>query len=349
MACLFPSLVPLGRWQRLVVCLGIIAGLGLASSRAYGWGSAAHATVADALGSTQGLSNYQEIYGGMALDTFNFGFDPYSIYMAGLLHADPLKVWNSAQSTGLQALPVAFGFMTHNEIWGADYTAHYNGMTYGQGTGYVIAKANLLQTSYPLPPTYEVPLELQLVMAHLVVETAVDVLLKQIDPLLGQKITQAALLRPPEFPALLVDAYAQDLVNYSTNTTGVTPLSLTEATDYIFAQEGAFRNTMVLYGQALDANDPVPLLAGELATLAQPYLGSLPLTEEQLAFVLSIYIDLAMDICGPDFAAEIAATSEFVGQQLQLHGITAVPLPPALWLFGSGLIGLAGWRRFRKS
>ena len=26
-----------------------------------------------------------------------------------------------------------------------------------------------------------------------------------------------------------------------------------------------------------------------------------------------------------------------------------VPLPPTVWLFGSGLLGLAGWRRFRKS
>jgi hypothetical protein len=28
---------------------------------------------------------------------------------------------------------------------------------------------------------------------------------------------------------------------------------------------------------------------------------------------------------------------------------TAVPLPPTVWLLGSSLLGLAGWRRFRKS
>ena len=28
--------------------------------------------------------------------------------------------------------------------------------------------------------------------------------------------------------------------------------------------------------------------------------------------------------------------------------ITTVPLPPTVWLLGSGLLGLAGWRRFRK-
>ena len=31
----------------------------------------------------------------------------------------------------------------------------------------------------------------------------------------------------------------------------------------------------------------------------------------------------------------------------QLYG-AAVPLPPTVWLFGSGLLGLVGWRRFRK-
>jgi PEP-CTERM motif len=27
---------------------------------------------------------------------------------------------------------------------------------------------------------------------------------------------------------------------------------------------------------------------------------------------------------------------------------TVVPLPPTMWLLGSSLLGLAGWRRFRK-
>jgi hypothetical protein len=31
------------------------------------------------------------------------------------------------------------------------------------------------------------------------------------------------------------------------------------------------------------------------------------------------------------------------------YGQTVVPLPPSALLFGSGFLGLAGWRRFRKS
>jgi len=84
-------------WQCLVVGVVMLGSMGLASSQAYGWGSGTHNYVADVLGSTQGLSNYQEMYGAMALDTFNFKFDPYSVYMADLLHTDAaMQVWKSA-------------------------------------------------------------------------------------------------------------------------------------------------------------------------------------------------------------------------------------------------------------
>ena len=32
-----------------------------------------------------------------------------------------------------------------------------------------------------------------------------------------------------------------------------------------------------------------------------------------------------------------------------INGTVPVPLPPSVWLFGSGLMGLIGWRRFRRS
>ena len=37
----------------------------------------------------------------------------------------------------------AFGFISHNEKWGADYTAHKNGRTTKKG--YVITKSSLLE------------------------------------------------------------------------------------------------------------------------------------------------------------------------------------------------------------
>jgi hypothetical protein len=42
-------------------------------------------------------------------------------------------------------------------------------------------------------------------------------------------------------------------------------------------------------------------------------------------------------------------TGDSVGiDNVTFSRVTPVPLPPAVWLLGSGLLGLAGWRRWRK-
>lgn len=45
-------------------------------------------------------------------------------------HYDIMKVWEAAQSKPGKAL--AFGFVSHNEVWGVDSTAHRSGITFGQ-------------------------------------------------------------------------------------------------------------------------------------------------------------------------------------------------------------------------
>ena len=37
-----------------------------------------------------------------------------------------------------------------------------------------------------------------------------------------------------------------------------------------------------------------------------------------------------------------------VGVASNNHAFLLTPIPGAVWLFGSGLLGLVGWRRFRK-
>jgi hypothetical protein len=325
-----------GRWA--IACLTIIACLTLASSQVQAWNSGTHLYFGNVLGSTVDPSNWQEMYGAMALDTFNFGSDQYSTYMSDLLHSDAaIQLWNAAKIAGIQYQPVAFGFMTHNNVWGADSTAHNNGLTYGQGNGYVIAKAQLLHTVAPLPAQLNIPLSVELLMDHLVVENAVDVLMKQyVDVNLGKEIYQAALTRPTQFPALLVSAYAGNLMNQFS-------LTAEQAQTFIITSELQFQNITEMYGQALDTDQPVSSLAAMLALIAENYLGNLPITDEQLKNLLSVYITAAMGLCS-DFGPEIAATKDFVALGLQQHDISydisAVPLPPTLLLFSFGLLSL---------
>jgi hypothetical protein len=322
-------------WQRFIICLVLIAGLGLTSSPASAWNAGTHVYIANPLGATGGASNWQEMYGAMALDTFNYGSDAQSTYMTDLLHtAAAMQLWNAAKQAGPQYLPVAYGFMTHNNVWGADSTAHNHGLTYGQDIGYVIAKAQLLHTLAPLPSALGIPLDVELYMDHLVVESAVDVLLKQnVDHNLGMEISQAAFNRPTQFPDLLVSAYSDDLLQQ------FPALTLAEAELFIRSSESQFQLISEAYGQALNTSDPVPLLAGQLAALAEGYIGSLPVSEAQLTAMLTDYINLAMTQC-LDFSQEIAATKDFVDQQLQAHNVSYTPLPPSLLLFVFGLAGL---------
>ncbi|MCL4477241.1 MAG: hypothetical protein M1508_13645 [Nitrospirae bacterium] len=57
-------------------------------------------------------------------------------------HYDFLKVWDASRNEVERSL--AYGFVSHNDMWGADFTAHHSGRTYGQTEGYVIAKAEIL-------------------------------------------------------------------------------------------------------------------------------------------------------------------------------------------------------------
>ena len=121
--------------------------LGLGASQAWAWGSATHTYIDDRLNRQgPGQKNLGEMYGGVAPDLFNYLFAPYQPYLYGQTHDDFLKVWEAAgprQSSVKRAL--AYGFVSHNDLWGADVTAHHNGITFGQGQGYVIAKAQAMK------------------------------------------------------------------------------------------------------------------------------------------------------------------------------------------------------------
>jgi hypothetical protein len=324
----------------LLLAISLVMALGLGHSQAYAWGSATHAYIADKLGATQGTANLNEIYGAMGLDTFNYMFgSPFQSQLHDLAHHKSEKVWNAAQDGDAATRSVAYGFMSHNDDWGADYTAHHGGRSYGLTDGYVIAKTNeMVQTSFvqalglPLPVATEV--------THIMVETGVDVLVQRLDEEIGSKIVQSTEARTDQFPGLLVQAYAADL-----------NLGYQDAAYLIIGTEQYFRAMMHVYGLALTQNEStaITLLAGQFADLASAYLGAYGIPLDVTPELVTAFITNAMDLCKDDFDGEIALTIGYVDGQLKDHGVSAVPTPATLMLLGPALLGmvLAGGRKIK--
>ena len=229
-------------------------------------------------------------------------------------------MWNASR-WGLER-SLAYGFVGHNDAWGADFTAHHLCQTCGAAEGYAIAKARELLAIAPLPPELGIPEDVAIEIFHEIVENSVDIpVSKKTDPLIGKKIAASAISRSPEFPILLTKAYAKDLATYG----GISDL---EAARLITSAEKGFRKNLILYGHILtqDEETAIRLTSEQTADLAEGFLGlygiQLPIPKEEIIQIVIGYTTLAISICENDYQHEIEATIHFVDQQLQGHGIT---------------------------
>jgi len=292
------------------------------SSEAIAWSAAIHAYVEDHLGRKRGLYNDDEIYGGMIPDVFNYLFDyPYYLgYLYNETHNEFLKVWNASR-WGFER-SFAYGFVGHNDVWGADFTAHHLSQTCGTGEGYAISKARQLLAVAPLPSELGIPDEVAIEILHEIVENSVDILVsRKTDPPLGRKIVSSAILRSPQFPLLLVKAYAKDFSSYA-------GISYAEAAQFITLAEKEFRKNLILYGQVLmqDEATAIQLISEQTADIAASFLAlygiQLSIPKEKVVEMVIAYVKLAISICEKDYQHEIAATVHFVDHQLKGHRIT---------------------------
>lgn len=292
------------------------------SSEAIAWSAATHAYIEDHLGKKRGLDNGNEIYGGMVPDVFNYLFDyPYYLgYLYSETHNEFLKVWNASRWGFERSL--AYGFVGHNDVWGADFTAHHLCQACGTAEGYAISKAKELLAIAPLPPELGIPDEVAIEILHEIVENGVDILVsKKTDPLIGKKIVSSAILRSPQFPLLLVKAYAKDLTTYG-------GISYVEALRLITLTEKEFRKNLILYGQVLmqDEATAIQLISEQTTDIAARFLAlygiQLTTSKEEIFQMVIGYTTLAISICEKDYQHEIAATVHFVNHQLRGHGIT---------------------------
>jgi hypothetical protein len=297
---------------------------------AFPWNQATHAYIADRLGTRAGHDNLNEMWGSTAPDFFNYIFDPavcpgwVSDQTHGM-HAETfMNVWNAADSNAENAL--AYGFLSHNEVWGADQTAHEACRTCGQNDGYIIVKAKQLLVT-PINPanplltfgdafaTLGMSPDEALLVAHVSTEYAVDIMLgNDMDRLLGRKLATAARSETKGFRPLLVKAYATDYAAYCFGG------DYSTAAKALTAAEKGHRKDMIFLGQAISQSAPaaVQLLAEQLEAILEDFLGG-PLPANALE-ILKAGIFSSMTLCD-DYRAEIEATIEFVAENLKDHGI----------------------------
>jgi hypothetical protein len=301
---------------------------------AYTWNQATHAYISDRLGARAGHDDMSEMWGSVAPDFINYVFDPalcptwISDQTHGTYSETFMKVWNTAGTKSEGSL--AYGFVSHNQQWGADFTAHISCRTCGQADGYVIVKARELLNA-PFDPanperTFSdaftdlgMSPDQGLLVAHLITEDAVDLRLRNdVDPLLGRKLARAARGETRRFSALLVEAYGQDYAAYCFGG------DYSTAANVLTATEKEHRKDMIFLGQALSQPEPVAvqLLAEQVVAILPDFLGApLRVPEEDVVETMKAAIVSAMTLCA-DYKAEIEATVEFVKKSLHDHGIT---------------------------
>ena len=302
----------------------LIAALILLPTAAFGWGWGVHAFVDDHFNTKWALRNGNQLYGGFSPDLFNYRFDAVAVrdYLQTQTHTNFMEVWDEARSVPGKA--AAFGFVSHNELWGVDSTAHIMALTPGFTEGYVIAKARVLKGI--LQPILEgsglfLPDPVLMQISHEFVEYGVDILLKNyVDTQIGAKMMAAAAPPNPNIPLVLEKAYVDELM-------GQFGMSRASAQQFIRTSEEQFRQAMAFYGYALMQENPITieLLSQRLAEIAEAFLAaygiSLPPGVE-IAPLAQAGISLATMICAPDFGPEVFATREYVEQQLIAHGIS---------------------------
>lgn len=305
----------------LIVLLALALALALVAPSAYGWGAATHTVVADRLEKQGGARNADEIYGSCAPDMFNTAFDlpvfgPGGLYELTHDHAE--QIWDAARTGRERSLAV--GFCSHSDVFGADHTAHHDGITYGAGEGYVIAKVDdmrdvLAAIGYDLPTVLyplSIPSDAEEEIYHSIIEYAIDVLTTRIDPAVGAKLADAARQRSDRFPALFVEAYGDELED----------LLGSNAAAIVEVVEEEFRQGMIEYGTllTLDEEDILAALSLYIADFASGYLAlwgvELPDGFDPVPLI-AFYLDVAMDLCAADYEAELEATVEAVSGELE--------------------------------
>jgi len=323
-----------------IVTLATVAAVFLTTASAFAWGFAVHAYVADQIGKRNGDPNINEVYGATLPDLFNYAFAmPPGLFdltcdsdtLFAITHTTNFSDVVDQKNTGL-AKRLAVGFVSHNQVGGADLTAHESSAMAGS-PGYVIEKAYTLQYLLEdLQPGMPPPLSQVLPgisqadshqLYHSVVEYAVDLLIAEESPYLGPLMMTGASFWPAGyFPPILTDAFADDVASCFDG-------DVATAAAYISAVEQAHRQGVYEEGfiLTLPAEEARNNTATRLAVLAILYLGYSVdpadpnyMDPAPLIQLADAYLQVGMWLC-QDYQDEVEATVDLVWGNMADAGI----------------------------
>ncbi len=312
--------------KAMIGFLGVLMlGLVLAPS-VFGWERGTHAFIAELIRKGGGPKTVEAMYGATVPDVFNYMFtEPgyfYRDFLYDQTHFQAMKVWNAVKSSAEK--DAAKGFVSHNNVWGADMTAHTRSLTLDPNEGYIITKAKLLNSILMDDPNYaalvgSVP-DMALEICHDIVEAAGDIILKHADSSVGRRLVELARMPRPEASELLVRAYADDLADFSQTTPA--PMNKEKAKRFIQAAETDFRSGVIAYGQLLEGDDETLIanIVEMYKALAASFLGSygIPVPDDAtLGALITAALDVSLQICQGDYMIEVLATAEMVKREIK--------------------------------
>jgi hypothetical protein len=275
------------------------------------------------------------MYGSVLVDGFNLVLNEQGQFIYDKLHHDPMAMRAAARSCEQRA--AAFGFVSHNDNWGADWTAHHHAMTLSDG-GYAVIKGQQLAATIqpvlyqilrnanpavPEPLAEGLSTSLAPELGHDLSETAVDLMIKRRDdPAIGARMLLAARCRSSSIPVLLCDAYAPILA-----TTFQIPME--EARGFLTAVEADYRNQTIQYGEwfLLPESRTIHALAQMNAATAEGYLeyfaalNGFPTDVTVTPSAAETFIRAAINAVQGDYRHELNATLTYLCRQMQHRGI----------------------------
>lgn len=315
--------------------MGCLVTLGaLVSTMAFGWGNATHTYFAKKLGAKVALANMQEMYGAVLPDVFNYVFDQNGAILADQTHHNFMPFVLAAQDhCALKA--TAFGFACHNDVWGADWTAHHQGFGLEEGLGWIIMKTDQFAPS--LVPDLTLILEnagldegtasafaagIAPTLGEDLLETAVDIMMKRNeDPRVGSEMLTAAQTRKPDVGLLLASVYAGAL----------SPMPESEAKALIVGAEGQFHSILVNYGKAFCVPEPMTIkaLAAFDAPIAEAAIegavfqqAGIPIDVTVSPSLVESFLEQAVNAVKDDYASQISQTLAYLTTKIADEGIT---------------------------